>query len=289
MKVLDATLQEALAREATSIAWCWLLEPKNGTPLGFTSFDLMFSIFGIYYKPFTGFTPTADSNSEGLQNNNSQDLAGLLTSEQISAHDILSGKFDGAKITCFQVNVTDLPPNLTDSPPKHLTLYERYIKRFLLSDIGFKIELRDDDWKLEAKLGKVTSKFCDHDLGQPGCGVDLTPYTFTSYITAITSRYQFTLDGSFTIGQFNRGKITFITGNNAGVTRDVATNDSGNQVTLWQPLPYSINVGDQVTIVQGCGKTLYDCIVRYDRATNFDGEPHIPTTDQAINTPSETA
>ena len=285
MKTLDPQFQVALESEQTAIAWCWLIEPKQGAALGFTSFDVMFSIYGTQYQPFTGFTPTADSNSEGLENNNSQDLEGLFTSDQISAQDIMSGKLDDARVTCFQVDVTNLPLNLTDTPTKFLPVYQRYIKSFTANEIGFKIGLRDDDWLLEADIGKVTSKFCDYDLGEPRCGVDLTPYTFTQNITAITSRYQFTLSGSFTEGQFNRGKITFITGNNAGVTRDVATNDSGNQVTLWQPMPYSISVGDEVSMVQGCGKTLYDCITRYDNAIKFDGEPHIPSSDRAFNLP----
>ena len=242
MKTLDPQFQAALASEVSAIAWCWLIETKQGGAFGFTSFDVMFRIYGVEYQPFTGFTPTSDSNSEGLKNNNSQDLLGLFSSEQISASDILSGKFDGARVTCFQVDVTNLPPNLTDEPHKFLTIYKRYIKSFITSDIGFTIQLRDDDWRLEASLGKITSKFCGYDLGEPRCGVDLSLYTFTAQISNIINRYQFTIDGSFVENQFNRGKITFNTGNNAGITKDLASFDSANQVTLWQPLPYSINL-----------------------------------------------
>ena len=193
MKTLDPQFQTALASEVTAIAWCWLIEPTQGAALGFTSFDVMFSIYGTQYEPFTGFSPTADSNSEGVENNNSQDLMGLFTSEQISANDILSGKLDGARVTCFQVDVTNLPLNLTNTPPKYLLIYQRYIKAVTVSDIGFKLELRDKDWLLsKASIGKITSKFCDHDLGDAFCGVDLTPHTYTQTITSIASRYEFT-------------------------------------------------------------------------------------------------
>ena len=287
MKILDPELMAALESSATAIAWCWQIERVDGLILGFTSFDLSLPIEGISYEPFTGFTPTADSNSEGLQSNNSQDLAGLFASEQIREGDLLAGLYDGARVTCFLVDVTNLPSSLSLTPPQHLTIYQRYVKRTVQSDLGFNLELRDDDWLLSTKLGKQTSKFCGYDLGDSKCGVDLTPYTFNMSVTAITSRYQFVTDGQFNISQFNRGKITFNTGANAGVSRDVATFEVNNLITLWQPLPYSIALGDQLTIVQGCAKTLYDCVVRYNNAVNSDSEPHIPTTDQAINTPIE--
>lgn len=287
MKILDPSFQAALEAESSVIAWCWLIERQDGIQLGFTSFDFMLPINSVPYEPFTGFTPTADRNSQGLENNNSQELFGLLTSEQVSAQDLLSGKFDKAVVTCFLVDVTNLPSSLTENPAKFVLVSQRQVKGLSQSDLGFKFDLRDDDWKLEAKLGIQTSKFCSHDLGDANCRVDLTPFTFTETIAAVTNRYQFQTSGNFTPGQFSRGKITFTTGANTLVTRDVANMTSGNIVTLWQPLPYSIAVGDEVILVQGCGKTLYDCIVRYNNAANHGGEPHIPTVDQAIDTPIE--
>ena len=188
------------------------------------------------------------------------------------------------------MDVTNLPLNLTNTPPKYLLIYQRYIKAVTVSDIGFKLELRDKDWLLsKASIGKITSKFCDHDLGDAFCGVDLTPHTYTQTITSIASRYEFTCDGTFTSDEFSRGKITFNTGNNAGLTRDIATFDySGNTINLWQSLPHSFAVGDEVNLVAGCRKTLYDCIVRFNNAIKSDSEPHIPSLDLSLNPPIET-
>lgn len=287
MKILDPTFQAALAARTSIIAWCWLITRQDGLRLGFTSFDLMLPIDDVPYEPFTGFSPTADSNSQGLEKNNSQELFGILTSEQISAGDLLGGKYDRAVVTCFLVDVTNLPTSLNETPPKFVLVSERQVAGVVQSDLGFKLALRDDDWKLEIKLGQQTSKFCSHNLGDSNCRVDLADYTFTARITEVTNRYQFTISGSFTPGQFDRGKVTFITGENALVKRDVSTMRSGNLVTLWQPLPYSIVVGDELLIVQGCGKTLYDCVIRYDNAANHGGEPHIPTVEQVLDTPIE--
>ena len=247
---------------------------------------MTFKIGGITFYPFTGFTPTSDRNTLNLEKDNSQQLGGLLTEEQISGADLLSGVYDGARVTCFLVDMTDLPYSiLMPPPPKFLTLYKRYIKISSQNDLAFSLELQDNDWKLDAKIGKQTSKFCGHDLGDANCGVDLTPYTFNEAIAQVINRYQFETTGSYVPEQFSRGSITFNTGLNAGITRDIATFGLQNSFTLWQPVPYSIAVGDEVTIVQGCSKTLFDCVTRYDNAINCDSEPHIPTTDQAINTP----
>lgn len=289
MKILNASFQTALSAESSAIAWCWLIERSDGIKLGFTSFDLILPIDSVPYEPFTGFTPTADSNSQGLEKNNSQELYGLFSSEQVSAADLLSGKFDKAIVTCFLVDVTDLPNTLNDSPASFLLVSQRQVKGISQSDLGFNLQTRDDDWKLEASIGKQTSKFCSHNLGDANCRVDLTNYTFTETVTNAANRYQFEISGSFTPGQFDRGKITFVTGGNALISRDVAKFETGNKIALWQPLPYAIAIGDEVAITQGCGKTLFDCITRYNNAINHGGEPHIPTTDQAIYMPIDNA
>lgn len=292
MKLLDSSFRAALTAQTSAIAWCWLIERKDGLAYGFTSCDIMLPIDGTPYQPYTGFAPTADTNIEGLEKNNSQELGGLLTSEQISASDLLSGKYDNAVVTCFLVDITNLPESLEETPPeaegkppKFLLQYKRAIASVTQTDLGFTLELRDDDWLLGTDIGKQTSKFCGHDLGDGRCGVDLTPYTFNQSVTAITNRYKFNCDGAFSVDQFSRGKLTFTSGLNQNLSRDVSKFKENNLITLWQPFPYSIAIGDTFTIIQGCGKTLYDCVVRYNNAINSDSEPHIPTSDQALNTP----
>lgn len=288
MQILAPQFQTALESETTTIAWCWLISRRDGVQIGATSFDLGLTIAGIDYEPITGFDPTADSNSEGLENNNAQDLSGLLTSEQISAQDLLSGKFDGAVITCFLVDVLNLPISLDQNPPSYLQQYQRTIKRSIQGELAFRFELRDDDWLLETEISKATSKFCSYDLGSPGCGVDLAPYTFQTVVASVVNRYTFNCNGAdFVPTQFDRGLITFLSGANAGVTRDIKSFGESNFITLWQPLPKPVSTNDQIQIVQGCGKTIFDCVTRYNNAINSDSEPHIPTQDQAISTPTE--
>ena len=74
--------------------------------------------FSGYYSPCS-----ADSTSEVFEQNDFQSLAEILSSDQISDQDLLAHRYYYAKITCFQVDVTNLPTSLADLPPKYLEIY----------------------------------------------------------------------------------------------------------------------------------------------------------------------
>ena len=283
MKTLDSNFQTALTSETTTLAWCWLIQRQDGINLGFTSFDLPLSIDGVTYSAATGFTPSAWATSEGLAQNDNQNLKSIISSDAISEEDLLAGKYNYASITCFIVDVTNLPTSLIENPPKFLHLYSGILGKIKKSDRHFEIEVRGLDHKLENKLGELTSKFCRYQLGEFGCQLDLTPYTYTQAITGVSNQYTFTIDGVIPDGSLDRGQLTFISGLNAGSSADIAYYSS-NQIVLFQPMPYQIQVGDLMTVIQGCAKTLLAC-AKYNNVINFGGEPHVPLTDKALNMP----
>ena len=285
MKVLDSSFQNALSSEVTTIAWCWSIERIDGIALGFTSFDLPLIIDDITYEPQIGFNPSAVATTEGLERNDNQNLNSILSSEGITESDLLAGKYDYADITCFLVDVSNLPFSLEDNPPKYLHLYKGSLGKVKYRDRNFEIEVRALDHKLENKLGELTSKFCRYQFGGFGCGVDLTPYTFAQTITSVVNNYTFTIDGTIADGLLDRGKLTFTSGNNNEINADIASY-AGNQIVLFQTMPFDIEVGNTVTVVQGCAKTLLACAV-YNNVINFGGEPHVPLTDKAFNMPSD--
>ena len=191
MKTLEPIFQNAIAQKVTTIAWCWLIERLDGVKLGFTSFDLPLPIDGVSYEPTTGFAPSADSTSEGFEQNDSQSLAGILSSDQISDRDLLAHKYYYAKITRFQVDVTNLPASLEDLPPKYLEVYQGFLGKVTPSDRGFSIEVRKIDYLLETEIGKTSSKKCGHTLGDSNCKVNLSNYTQNSAIASINRNDDF--------------------------------------------------------------------------------------------------
>ncbi len=132
-------------------------------------------------------------------------------------------------------------------------------------------------------------------MGDSNCKVDLSNYTNnsaiseagTAVIASVNSNYDFIINGSYADGIFNRGWIKFTAGANAGLAKDISYNNGGRIVTF-QSFPHQIDPGDFVEVVQGCDKTLYTCVTKFQNLINGDHEPHIPTSDQAQNNPGAT-
>ncbi|MBF4041879.1 DUF2163 domain-containing protein [Burkholderia pseudomallei] len=86
------------------------------------------------------------------------------------------------------------------------------------------------------------------------------------------------IDYDYTIGYFAYGKVTWLTGQNAGFSMEVKTFSPG-VVTLAMAMPYPIAVGDTYQIVPGCDRTIGTCFARYNNIVHFRGEPYIPGPD----------
>lgn len=84
-----------------------------------------------------------------------------------------------------------------------------------------------------------------------------------------------------TSGYFDQGKITFDSGANTDISMDIKSSVPG-QITLFLPMPYTVEVGDTYTIVAGCDKSLESCKDKFDNVVNFGGFPHLPGIDSII-------
>lgn len=256
--------------------------------LGFTSIDLELAIANVVYRPFTGFDPGAAQVSQGLDKNDSQTLAGILDQSGISREELLSGVYAGAEVRRFLVNYLDLPATFDVSPnqtAKFLELPRGYIAEIKSNNLGYEIKVKDDLSLLDRPIGTNTSMTCRCDLGDDRCRVDLTPFTHQVTVTEVLSRRNFKISGQFEDNYFDRGRLKFTNGSNSNVHRDIGFHVEDSLI-LYEPLPFDLAVGDGLTVIAGCVKTELVCVVKFQNFSNFQGEPDIPTTDLAINTPS---
>lgn len=254
--------------------------------LGFTSLDLPFVIDGVTYLPYTGFDPGAAQTSSDLGSVDSQQLKGLLSPSGISKDDLTSGIYEYASVRRFLVDYTNLPSSLSLTPPKHLELPSGHLAESKRNSLGYEIKVKDDLSKLDNQIGETTSKTCRANLGDDRCRVDLTPFTHQLNITAVESKRVFSVDGGFPDKYFDRGRLTFVSGNNNSIHRDIGFY-FGNKIVLSPvPAPFEIQVGDVVTTIAGCAKTKLACITKFRNFRNFVGEPDVPTTDLSVDTPS---
>jgi len=100
-------------------------------------------------------------------------------------------------------------------------------------------------------------------------------------------------------GWFRFGKVTWLTGNNAGASQDVKSSTNAGVFTLKGPMPFAIDVGDTATVTVGCNHlarlpsdewgTDYtgDCAAKFNQedngnVKNFGGFPDLPTGDDAV-------
>jgi uncharacterized phage protein (TIGR02218 family) len=87
-------------------------------------------------------------------------------------------------------------------------------------------------------------------------------------------------------GWYQFGKVTWTSGANDGIAMEVREFVAGGYVTLWEPMPFDIAVGNTFDIQTGCAKRVAeDCKTKFDNVKNFDGEPFLPGEDAAAEFP----
>lgn len=84
-------------------------------------------------------------------------------------------------------------------------------------------------------------------------------------------------------GYFSFGKVTFVSGDNAGLSMEVKE-FRAKRFALALPMPYAISPGDTYTAVMGCDKRFFTCASVFANGINFQGEPHVPGMDKALET-----
>ena len=279
MKYLAPALLSHLFGEVLTIAYCWRIETTANQVSGFTSFDQDLLIDGVTYKAATGMVATATELNSNLDVNN-LNISSFLSDEGISEADLISGVWDFAKVKIFLVNFKDLPSDLVTKPYKFILLSEGILGKISNSDRGFSCELRSLMQFLNQKQSWVTSPFCRYELGDDLCTVDLAGYTQELTVTGAADNKIIYIEEAMTSNYYAYGTVTFTSGAMEALSVRVAKND-GYSMTLFEPAPYPIELGDTLTAVRGCDKTRETCKT-FSNVINFGGEPDLPGVDEYL-------
>ena len=118
--------------------------------------------------------------------------------------------------------------------------------------------------------------------------VDAT-YQSAGYASLVIEHYGADLSNleadSFVIGQrgtavdtiYQGGKLTWLTGNNAGSGMEVRKfTDATKLIELALPMHSTVQVGDTFSITAGCDKSHTMCQAKFGNIVNFRGEPFVP-------------
>lgn len=145
----------------------------------------------------------------------------------------------------------------------------------------------DDD----AEYGNLSNTVPTYEYGTNDYTVDgdaivqsRAPVFAYGTVTGVTDKRVFSASGiSETAALFYSGRITWLSGNNAGRSSYVRIWDNTSKVVkLYDALPNTIQTGDKFVYAKGCDKTIARCADTFGNAHNFRGEPYLPGPSKVI-------
>lgn len=226
------------------------------------------------------FTPSEFESVAGLSVSNA--TFQTLLSTTLNRLDLKGGKWQGAIVEMMIVDFLNLGIGAifrqrgrfgqAQLIGREVTLEYRSIMNLLGQEIG---------WRY--------GRLCRYKLGvndgvNSFCPVNIASFTQTGTVGTVTNNQKFIISTSQADDYFYRGKITFTSGLNEGLSMETQNND-GTLLTLFMPMPSDVVAGDTYSIVAGDDKTLATCCNKFDAGIDFGAEPCIPDKDKAYKVP----
>lgn len=257
MRSLPAELVSHLGGDVTTIAVCWRVTRPDGVLILGTEHDADIIVEADSPShPYTG-TYSASAGITGSDVRSTSDMSvdnlevtgavnqGDIQILDLSASDIEAGLFDNAEIVLFLCNWR--APN-----DGQIVLRTGHIGEISRTSEGqYRTELRGLAQKLSQNIIRTYGASCDAELGDSRCGIDLTTYTLTGTVTAVTSNRRF-------MAEINEASPV--------ITMDVE---------LFLPMPNDIEIGDEFSIRPGCDKSNVTCRETFANIANFRGHGYL--------------
>lgn len=129
----------------------------------------------------------------------------------------------------------------------------------------------------------VFGAVCRHTLFDVGCTLVRANFAVSGAVTAVTDDGNFATNLSNVNDYFSLGVLQWVTGSNAPMSFAVRKHTMpGAAITLIQPAPYAVQVGDTFTAYPGCDKTTATCQNKFNNLVNHGGQIGIPAPEMAI-------
>lgn len=273
MRAIPQELATRLASGVTTLAHVWRFERRDGAVFGFTDHDNALTFDGLQCEPAVGLAAGAVEKSLGL-NVDSASIAGALASAAITEQDLAGGLWDGARVDLYRVDWS--------APDLRAHLFAGRVGEVRRGVEAFEAELRGLQAPLNVPVGRVFSRFCDADVGDAHCGLDLDVSTFRGegVVTELLSGTAFRAGGleAFADGWFARGRLAWAGGGQAEIASHRTEGGKAVIELLDSPGP-ALTVSAAFTITAGCDKRFDTCRSKFANTLNFRGFPHMPGND----------
>jgi len=282
MKDFHASLLAHYQLPTTTLAVGWHVVRRDLQVFGWTEHDESVTIAGVAYIAGAGL----QTSSTHSTNDFSVDTLDVTIFMAVSTEtEIAAGIWDNAEVTAFEYNWAS-PPTALDNQVNIL----RYgnLGEITRQNNVLTAEIRGLSQRLVRRIGCQYSPTCPWYHAQWNgstyvssveCGIDLTSFIKTGTITSIIN------DGTLEFcdsaqaeanDYFNEGLITFTSGANAGITREVREWHDVKRFALYRPFSFPAAVGNSYVAVRGDDKTFETCKTDFDNGLNFGAFPHLP-------------
>lgn len=277
MRALSEDFRARLATGATTLCHAWRLTRRDGAVFGFTDHDAPLVLDDLAFTPMPGLTDDGREKALAIGADAGR-ILGALSADAIDAADLERGVWDRARVDLWRVDWR--------SPSHRVHLFAAHIGAVRRGPAGFGAELVGLDAALDAPFGRVFSRFCDADVGDARCGVDLDApaYRGEGVVTEALDARTLRVGGlsGFAEGWFDRGVVRWPHGGASEVSMHRVT---GESVTLTLAAPASFAVGDAFVVTAGCDKRAATCRVKFANIAAFRGFPHMPGNDAILAGP----
>lgn len=123
---------------------------------------------------------------------------------------------------------------------------------------------------------------CRYALFDNQCTLSAAAFALPCTVTGIVSLTQVAISLPDRVQDyFALGNAAFTGGLNAGL-RMMVRSSLTSHVTFLAPLPFTIAIGDAITLTPGCDKTQSTCQNKFNNLPNFGGFPYIPAAETAV-------
>lgn len=259
-----------------TVATFWRVLRRDGVTLGFTTHDADLWFEGVFHRATPGMVPSAIRRSADFEPD-SAEVQGALTHDAISAVDLATGRFDGARVLVGVVDWETLEREV---------LYRGAIGGVVEEAGRFTASLQSRKAELQRDPIPSTSPACRALFCGPGCTLSAARFTHEANLASLNAAANsVTLNAPVSASRLAGGSLRWCDGPLAGLGATIVAAD-GDTLLLDTPLDLAPPPGTRVQVREGCDRTIATCSTRFANAVNFQGEPFLPGNDQVSRYPS---
>ena len=203
---------------------------------------------------------------------------------------VLAGFFDGATVEVDRAFYY-LPPTITGgalTPVGTVTIFAGEVAEIDFGRTGITFNINDWRARLTNMMPRnVYSANCRYQLFDSGCTLNADTFAVQTQVTQLDTapRAFYTAATAFADQYFQLGAATWSSGANKGLRQMIKSSGGGGLgvIELQVQMPFTVAVGDQLTLLPGCNKSYTDpngC-PKFNNLANFGGFPFVPVPETA--------